>query len=120
MLRRQFLQVVERPVPRLLDLAFERQGRPLRRRLRCRRPRQQHRDDERRGRAVKHRHRRYSVATMTSDALITAIAASPTLRPSSSTASLVIDEVITTPLPISIRTCAVVWPFCTATTLPLI
>src|SRR5580658_3562860 len=99
-------------MPGRLDLAFERE------RLRRRRANQHHSDDKRR-RPKQHGHCRY-FATITSDALMTAIASSPILRPRSSTASLVIDEVITTPLPISIRTCAVVWPFCTATTLPLI
>src|SRR5271165_1105468 len=46
--------------------------------------------------------------TITSDALMTANASSPTLRARSSTASLVIDEVTMTPPPISMRTCAVV------------
>ena len=45
-------------------------------------------------------------------------AASPTLSASSSTASLVIDAVITAPPAISIRTCDVVAPRLTSTTLP--
>src|SRR5258708_6496870 len=40
--------------------------------------------------------------------------------PSSSTASLVIEEVTIWPLPISTRTCEVVAPFFTSTTVPLI
>jgi Phosphate-selective porin O and P len=49
-----------------------------------------------------------STATMTSDALITAEASWPAFSLSSSTASLVIDEVTILPPPMSIRTCAVV------------
>src|SRR5215468_10495316 len=45
-------------------------------------------------------------------------ASCPTLRPSSSTASLVIEAVTIVP-PTSIRTCAVVAPFFTSTLLPL-
>ena len=44
--------------------------------------------------------------TITFEALMTANASSPTLGPRSSTASLVIDEVTTTPPPMSIRTCS--------------
>ena len=55
------------------------------------------------------RHAAY-FATITSDALITAIASSPTFSASSSIASLVIEEVTTTPWPISIRTWPVVSP----------
>src|SRR5215831_14174893 len=55
---------------------------------------------------------------ITSDALITAQASSPFLSPSSATASLVIDDVIATPCPISVSTCEVVAPFVTSTTLP--
>src|SRR5258705_7215877 len=102
-LRRRFPQVVERPVLRLFHLAVERQVRGLRRRGRD----QPQRSDEGRRQARNHRHRRY-FATITSDALMKAIASSPTARPRSSIASLVIDAVTTTPLPISIRTCAVV------------
>src|ERR1700754_1344445 len=56
---------------------------------------------------------------MTSDALMTAQASSPVLRPRSATASLVIDAVTTTPWPMSMRTWDVVAPFLTSTTLPL-
>jgi hypothetical protein len=49
-----------------------------------------------------------STATMTSDALITAEASWPAFSLSSSTASLVIDEVTILPPPMSMRTCAVV------------
>src|SRR5208282_1020121 len=59
------------------------------------------------------------LATITSDALITANASSPVLRARSSTASLEIDEVTITPPPMSIRAWAVVWPLVTATILPL-
>src|SRR5262249_19755562 len=48
---------------------------------------------------------------------VDALRSSPTARCSSSTASLVIEEVIT-PLPIAIRTCAVVCPLRTSITLP--
>src|SRR6201986_4300697 len=57
---------------------------------------------------------------MTSEALITTVTCSFALRPSSSTASLVIDEVTTWPPPISTRICEVVAPFLTSTTVPLI
>jgi hypothetical protein len=66
----------------------------LRMRFRCRR--------RFRGRFAPH------LATITSDALITASASSPTSSARSSTASLVIDEVIMFPPPISMRTCGVV------------
>src|SRR5271165_2919831 len=55
---------------------------------------------------------------ITSDDLITAETLSPTLRASSSTASLVIDEVTVSPEASSTLTCAVVEPLVTATTLP--
>ena len=55
---------------------------------------------------------------ITSDDLITAETLSPTLRASSSTASLVIDEVTVSPEASSTLTCAVVDPLVTATTLP--
>src|SRR5208283_1150063 len=55
---------------------------------------------------------------MTSGALITAETASPTLRPRSSTASFVIDDVIVRPGASSSITCAVVEPFVTAKILP--
>src|SRR6202000_1598335 len=58
--------------------------------------------------------------TITSEALMIAVAVSPTFSPRSSTASLVIEDVRITPLPISIRTWAVVWPFCTSLTVPRI
>src|SRR5262245_55267884 len=61
---------------------------------------------------------RQSTATITSDALITAEAATPFASLSSSTASLVIEAVTMAP-PMSILTCAVVAPFVTSTTLPL-
>src|SRR5262249_62401600 len=54
--------------------------------------------------------------TMTSDALITAHASTPGLRPRSATASFVIEAVMTTPWPMSIRTCDVVTPGLTSTT----
>jgi len=50
--------------------------------------------------------------------LITAETLSPTFSASSSTASLVIDEVTVSPEASSTFTCAVVDPFVTATTLP--
>ena len=56
---------------------------------------------------------------MTSDALMTAQASSPALRLRSATASFVIADVMTIPLPISIRTWDVVVPFLTSTILPL-
>src|SRR5262249_1480140 len=56
---------------------------------------------------------------MTSDALMTAQASSPVLRLRSATASFVIEDVITIPLPMSIRTWDVVAPFLTSTILPL-
>src|SRR5216684_9085318 len=56
---------------------------------------------------------------MTSEALITAATLSPTLRPRSSTASFVMDDVTVTPWPRSTTTCAVVAPLWTSTTLPL-
>src|SRR5215470_7865457 len=56
---------------------------------------------------------------MTSEALITAATLSPTFRPRSSTASLVMDDVTVTPWPRSTTTCAVVAPLWTSTTLPL-
>src|SRR5262249_1525513 len=56
---------------------------------------------------------------MTSDALMTAQASSPVLRLRSATASFVIEDVMTIPLPMSIRTWDVVAPFLTSTILPL-
>src|SRR5262249_47736156 len=56
---------------------------------------------------------------MTSDALMTAQASSPALRLRSATASFVIADVMTVPLPMSILTCDVVAPFLTSTILPL-
>src|SRR5215467_10231084 len=56
---------------------------------------------------------------ITSEALITAATLSPTFRPSSSTASFVIDDVTFVPLPRSTSTCAVVAPFLSSTSLPL-
>ena len=44
----------------------------------------------------------YSTATKTSDALMIAVAAMPTLRPRLSTESFVIEDVTMTPSPISI------------------
>src|SRR5581483_11979285 len=67
-----------------------------------------------------HGARPQSIAIITSDALITTVAAPPVFRPSSSTASLVMDDVITWPGPISTRTWDVVAPFLTARILPLI
>src|ERR1700691_3751812 len=57
-------------------------------------------------------------ATITSDALMIAATASPGLSARSSTASLVIDAVTITPLPMSMRTWAVVWPFRASITRP--
>src|SRR5262245_29500321 len=62
---------------------------------------------------------RHHTPIMTSDALMTAQASSPVLRLRSATASFVIAEVMTIPLPISIRTWDVVAPFLTSTILPL-
>src|SRR5438128_733929 len=56
---------------------------------------------------------------ITSLALITAYAGLPAARPSSSTASLVIAEVMTCPPPTSILTCSVVAPFFTSTIMSL-
>src|SRR5262244_252874 len=67
----------------------------------------------------RHGHRAQSLATMTSEALITAYAGSPAFRPSSSTASLVMDEVMMVPPPTSIFTWAVVAPRFTSRILPL-
>src|SRR6201996_9007829 len=61
-----------------------------------------------------------STAIMTSDAFTTTVTWPSTLMPSSSTASLVIEDVTIWPLPISTRTCEVVAPFFTSTTVPLI
>src|SRR5262249_903492 len=61
----------------------------------------------------------YYLPTMTSEAFIIAHASSPTLRPRSATASLVMEAVIIDPCPISMLTCDVVAPAVTATTLPL-
>src|SRR5215468_8231480 len=55
---------------------------------------------------------------MTSEALITKLTQPFTLMPSSSTASLVIEDVRIFP-PMSTRTCEVVAPFLTSTTMPL-
>src|SRR5215468_3900421 len=55
---------------------------------------------------------------MTSEALITKLTQPFTLMPSSSTASLVIEDVTIFP-PMSTRTCEVVAPFLTSTTTPL-
>ena len=55
---------------------------------------------------------------ITSDDLITAETLSPTFSASSSTASLVIDDVTVSPEASSTLTCAVVEPLVTATTLP--
>src|SRR5262249_4678064 len=56
---------------------------------------------------------------MTSDALMTAQASSPVSRLRSATASFVIEDVMTMPLPMSIRTWDVVAPFLTSRILPL-
>src|ERR1700720_3913568 len=61
-----------------------------------------------------------STAIMTSEALTTPATWPLALMPRSSTASLVIDEVIICPLPISTRTWEVVAPFLTSRTVPLI
>src|SRR6202163_5045926 len=61
-----------------------------------------------------------STAIMTSEAFTTTVTAPFALMPRSSTASLVIEEVTIWPLPISTRTCEVVAPFLTSTTVPLI
>ncbi len=60
------------------------------------------------------------LATMTSDALMTAIASSPTFSDRSSIASLVMDEWTVTPLPMSMWTWPVVCPFWTRVIRPLI
>src|ERR1700704_2136030 len=61
-----------------------------------------------------------STAIMTSEAFTTTMTELLTLMPRSSTDSLVIEEVTIWPLPISTRTCEVVAPFLTSTTVPLI
>src|SRR5258708_3466779 len=61
-----------------------------------------------------------STAIMTSEAFTTTITLSLALMPSSSTASLVIEEVTIWPLPMSTRICEVVAPFLTSRTVPLI
>src|SRR5215472_353117 len=104
-LRRHPFQILDGPALRLPHLAFQHQRRRLRR---CR-TREQRQRDECGAQAAEHRHSRY-LATITSEALMTAIASSPAANLKSSTASLVIEEVMTTPLPMSIRTCAVVAP----------
>src|SRR6201999_1909216 len=76
-------------------------------------PDQQQRDKERRAHDQ-------STAIITSEALTTTVTALLALMPRSSTASLVIDEVTIWPLPMSTRTCDVVAPFVTSTTVPLI
>ena len=58
--------------------------------------------------------------TITSDALITAVAVMPALRPSSSDASLVIEAVIVTVGDTSIVTCVVVAPGFTFLIVPAI
>ncbi|WP_425474865.1 VOC family protein [Nocardioides cheoyonin] len=63
------------------------------------------------------RERRQSIATMTSEAFTTAYAFWPTARPSSSTASLVIEAVTVVP-PMSRRTCEVVAPLVSSTMVP--
>jgi len=68
--------------------------------------------------AARARTRRQSTATMTSDALMTALAGLPTASPKDSTASLVMEAVITAPEAISIFTWAVVAPRVIAITLP--
>jgi hypothetical protein len=57
---------------------------------------------------------------MTSEAFIITVTWPLALMPSSSTASLVIEEVTIWPPPISTRTCDVVAPFLTSMTVPLI
>src|ERR1700744_3585427 len=61
-----------------------------------------------------------STAIMTSEAFTTTVTWPLALMPSSSTASLVIEDDTIWPLPISTRTCEVVAPFFTSTTVPLI
>src|ERR1700722_12867025 len=61
-----------------------------------------------------------STAIMTAEAFTTTVTWPLALMPSSSTASLVIEEVTIWPPPISTRTCEVVAPFLTSTTVPLI
>src|ERR1700704_6466897 len=61
-----------------------------------------------------------STAIMTSEAFTTTMTELLTLMPRSSIDSLVIEEVTIWPLPISTRTCEVVAPFLTSTTVPLI
>src|SRR5260221_9207768 len=61
-----------------------------------------------------------STAIMTSEAFMTTVTWPLALMPKSSTASLVIEDVTICPLPISTRTCEVVAPFLTSTTVPLI
>src|SRR3984957_8003606 len=65
-------------------------------------------------------HAYQSTAIMTSEAFTTTVTWPLALMPSSSTASLVMDEVIIWPWPISTRTWEVVAPFFTSTTVPLI
>src|SRR6185437_1399941 len=60
-----------------------------------------------------------STAIMTSEAFTTTVTWPLALMPSSSTASLVIEDVMIWPLPMSTRTCEVVAPFLTSTTVPL-
>src|SRR5262249_23427078 len=60
-----------------------------------------------------------AIPTITSDALMIANASCPTFKPSSSTASLVMEDVTTIRPPISILTCAVVAPLVTSMILPL-
>jgi hypothetical protein len=73
------------------------------------------RDD---GRDLRPKLRANYLPIITSEALMTAHAASPFCSARSATASLVIEAVMTMPWPTSIRTCEVVAPFVTSTILP--
>src|SRR5712672_567818 len=70
--------------------------------------------------AIGRRAHHQSTAIMTSEAFTTTVTLSLALMPSSSTDSLVIEEVTVWPLPISTRTWEVVAPFLTSMTVPLI
>src|SRR6202000_2323583 len=80
----------------------------------CGSPTEQHKGDEQ-GIA----HDDQSTAIMTSEAFTTTVTWPLALMPSSSTASLVIEDVMIWPLPMSTRTCDVVAPFLTSITVPL-
>src|ERR1700744_4678209 len=78
------------------------------------------RTEQRKGDEQSVAHDDQSTAIMTSEAFTTTVTWPLALMPSSSTASLVIEDVMIWPLPISTRTCEVVAPFFTSTTVPLI